>query len=647
MAFCKRDRPNPGSRTALAIAPLEDSRVSADAQSRGPSLFGPVALVATTYVYFLIFAEFALLKLAAPFPQMSGRIVLAALGLGGISGSLLAGRLNSPAAHRRQLIAGYLSCAVAAVICLFGQKHSITLAAGAMSTGLALGWLTVTLASALSILAPAGRMGLVCGLGTGIAYSACNIPALFGASAQVQTMTAVSAAIAGIGALFASRSQATDTTPTPASGLTVTSAVLMLSVLVGLDSGAFNIIQHTGTYKAALWTGDRELWLNAGMHLLAAIASGLLLDRGWCRMTLAASGALLLSACSLLTLESHPQAGLIGMLYVAGVSLYSVALVFYPAASGRPRVAAATFAIAGWLGSAVGIGVTDGVSRIEPAVLVAAAGLLYAAFCLRPGGHGRARLLIGLSAAGLCLWLPGRKAVPATDLVAFGRATYISEGCIHCHSAYVRPHAPDDVLRWGPGSETSPEALGYPPLPGNRRQGPDLAMVGNRRTAEWHRSHLKDPRAFHAESRMPSYAHLFGPGDERGEALVAYLANSGQEKTPERVKEIETWQPAQLAPADATESSRLYLTLCSGCHDADGHGAGRIAGQLTNRPPDFMHSPWKFISREQETFTLARLIKFGLPGSPMAGHEWLSDRQVMGLVRHVQILHHPVGLPQE
>ena len=619
--------------------------MSADTHAKGPSLFGPVALVATTYVYFLIFAEFALLQLATPLSPVSGRIVLAALGIGGISGSLLAGRMYNPVRHRTQLIVGYFFCAAAAAICLLGQKQSIPLTLGAMSTGLALGWLTVILASALSILAPSGRMGLVCGLGTGIAYSVCNIPALFGASAQVQTTTAISAAMAGIGSLLACRSHATAITPMPASGLTVNSAVLLLSVLVGLDSGAFNIIQHTVTYKAALWTGERELWLNAGMHLVAAIAAGLLLDRGWCRMTLAASGALLLSACSLLTLDSHPQASLIGMFYVAGVSLYSVALVFYPAATGRPSVAAATFAIAGWLGSAVGIGVTDGASRLEPAVLVAAAGLLYAGFCLRPGGRGGVYLLFGLSAAGLCLCLPGQKTAPATDLVALGRATYISEGCIHCHSAYVRPHVPEDVLRWGPGSESNPETLGYPPLPGNRRQGPDLAMVGNRRTAEWHRSHLKDPRAFHADSRMPSYAYLFGPDSERGEALVAYLAYSGQEKTPQRFKDIDSWQPSRLVPAETTESARLYLMLCSGCHDADGHGTGRMAGQLSNRPPDFSHSPWKFISREQEMLTLARLIKFGLPGSPMVGHEWLSDRQLMGLARHVQLLHHKVDLP--
>ena len=30
-----------------------------------------------------------------------------------------------------------------------------------------------------------------------------------------------------------------------------------------------------------------------------------------------------------------------------------------------------------------------------------------------------------------------------------GHQVYISEGCIHCHSQYVRPNSPD-VLMWGP-----------------------------------------------------------------------------------------------------------------------------------------------------------------------------------------------------
>lgn len=110
------------------------------------------------------------------------------------------------------------------------------------------------------------------------------------------------------------------------------------------------------------------------------------------------------------------------------------------------------------------------------------------------------------------------------DLVSLGRLVYVSEGCIHCHSQYVRPVGPDQEL-WGP--PTDPErALGqHPVLIGNRRQGPDLANVALRRNSGWNRLHLINPRAITPGSRMPAYPHLFEPDASRGEALLAYLAS--------------------------------------------------------------------------------------------------------------------------
>lgn len=112
--------------------------------------------------------------------------------------------------------------------------------------------------------------------------------------------------------------------------------------------------------------------------------------------------------------------------------------------------------------------------------------------------------------------------VEGEPMIEAGRAVYIAEGCIHCHSQYVRPVGLDDAL-WGP--VTSPgEALAQKPvLIGNRRQGPDLANVGLRRSPDWNRRHLIDPRAVSPGSRMPAYAHLFEADGARGEALLAYL----------------------------------------------------------------------------------------------------------------------------
>jgi cytochrome c oxidase cbb3-type subunit 2 len=117
-------------------------------------------------------------------------------------------------------------------------------------------------------------------------------------------------------------------------------------------------------------------------------------------------------------------------------------------------------------------------------------------------------------------------------LIRRGRAVYLAEGCIHCHSQYVRPGTADEE-RWGPAQPLAEMEQQRPPLFGNRRQGPDLQNVGTRRTAEWQRLHLQSPRALMPGSRMPSYTHLFGPQPANdGEALLAYLASLGPAPGP-------------------------------------------------------------------------------------------------------------------
>jgi cytochrome c oxidase cbb3-type subunit 2 len=43
-------------------------------------------------------------------------------------------------------------------------------------------------------------------------------------------------------------------------------------------------------------------------------------------------------------------------------------------------------------------------------------------------------------------------------------------------------------------------------------------------------------------------------------------------------------------------------------------------------------------ANEDPDIGLSRIIKFGVPGLPMAGHEYLPDREVVALARYVQTL---------
>lgn len=122
---------------------------------------------------------------------------------------------------------------------------------------------------------------------------------------------------------------------------------------------------------------------------------------------------------------------------------------------------------------------------------------------------------------------------PALTGAALGRQVFVSEGCMHCHSQFIRPGTRDEEL-WGAARDPEFSRRQTPALIGNRRQGPDLMNVGMRRIRDWQRMHLVTPRLVSPHSRMPSYAHLFAEGDPRGEALLDYLDSLGHEgETPD------------------------------------------------------------------------------------------------------------------
>ena len=96
---------------------------------------------------------------------------------------------------------------------------------------------------------------------------------------------------------------------------------------------------------------------------------------------------------------------------------------------------------------------------------------------------------------------------PYTPLELAGRRIYIREGCYSCHSQMIRPLR-DEVERYGHYSLAAESMYDRPFQWGSKRTGPDLARVGGRYSDDWHRDHLKDPRALVPESVMPPYAFL-------------------------------------------------------------------------------------------------------------------------------------------
>ncbi len=583
--------------------------------------WGAAALVAATYGYFLLFAEFAFLELVLPATSGGGemRAVMGMLGAGGVTGSLLA------ASRAIRLAEWLLGCALAAGAALVAPRWGMAglMAAGAF-TGFSLGGATVALAAGLRGLAGGRQLGLVAGLGTGAAYAACNLPWIFEASPAVQT--GLAAAAAGLAAELARRLMPARRAAPAADGTTegrrgeVGRWTAIFLALVWMDSAAFYIIQHTEALKDATWRGELALGGNAAMHLAAAVAAGYALDRGRAGSVAALAALSLAGACAWI---AKPGAELA---YVAGVSLYSVALVYVPARMERASAAAAIFSVAGWGGSALGIGMAQDMHGIPAWFGPAALSLVLAGLALRR--QAGTVLAAGLAAVTL-VPPPGEAAEAAGAAALRGREVYVAEGCIHCHSQYVRPGT-EDVPRWGPALPLDELLRQRPPLPGNRRQGPDLLNVGNRRTPEWNRLHLIDPRAVSPGSRMPSYAPLFAAGETRGDDLIVYLASLGAGTEGRRAAGIAAWRPSPAAKADPAAGATLFARFCAQCHGSGGQGDGALAPKLKPRPADLTRSE---MGRDGER--LARLIKFGRPGTAMAGHEALADDAVVSLARHV------------
>jgi cbb3-type cytochrome oxidase cytochrome c subunit len=602
-----------------------------------------VALVAVTYVYFLIFAQFAFLsRLGELNLAASGlNLIMGAMAAGGILLSLITPRLGFIPSPVRRLRIAFVAGAFAALASLLPLDLNGAVS-DAFLIGAALGLLTVTLVTHLRSWTGNRNAILKVGVGTGIGYFLCNVPALFTAIPQVQAIAAAALCLIGAGLVPSTREE----TPGPAvqappARFTFVRAVASFAALVWLDSAAFFIIQHTPELKAGTWMGSLHLWTNAVLHLGAALVAGWFLQRHRSGGVLSAALFALGFAC--LLLHDSSLALPASLFYPVGVSLYSVALVAYPsfltAATVRVRGVQAgwIYAIAGWIGSALGIGMGRNLGHV-PAGFVAVAGVVVLSPELTKLARSRTRELaffaIALAVAfALYRLLPSHSEPTELSAVERGRRVYISEGCIHCHSQYVRPNSPDELM-WGPASSLQPTRSQQPPLIGDRRQGPDLAQVGARRSPLWLKAHLLDPRQVVEDSVMPSYAFLFHA--QRGDDLVAYLASLRNGDTQRQLARQQAWQlaPSALAHADAEEGERLYEHQCAACHNAQGRIRLQYQSEMREAPANLSAGPFHYLKPASDLdrrSQLSRMAKFGIPGTDMPGHEYLSDQQIASL----------------
>jgi cbb3-type cytochrome c oxidase subunit II len=620
-----------------------------------------VCLVAITYVYFLIFAQFAFLNRLGELGIADAhlRLVMGTMALAGFGFSLLPSLRSFETWPRLRLQLSFVVCGVAAALSLLNLNLPLSIAV-AFLIGAGLGTLTVTLVSNLRLWIGEGEGLLKVGLGTGIGYFICNVPSLFTAKPTSQAITAASLCLLGIFAASKVYSpQAAEPMQSTKKQPSFGAVLAGFTALVWLDSAAFFIIQNTPALKVGTWEGALHLWTNGTLHLLAALASAFLLRRRGLSVVFGLAVLALAFACILL--HQPGQIVLASLFYPVGVSLYSVALVAYPSLLAtsqslhqRAFRAGLIYAVAGWFGSAMGIGMGQHLRQVPfPFIGLAALLILAPASFVFVRKHLREAVMVGVALAiALCLHLALFASRPVDQLALTpeerGRQVYIAEGCINCHSQYVRPNTPD-VLMWGPTETIEELRTQHPPLIGNRRQGPDLSQVGGRRSPLWLKAHFFNPREVSHASFMPSYAYLFD-NSTRGDDLVRYLSSL---KSPDYAKHIaleQMWHPveAQISAAHSEDGAHLYGKYCGTCHEATGTTRVTWTSQFKRLPPNLKTGPWLHVpvaaSGETRLRCLAQIIKFGIPETDMPGHEYLSDKDVSSIALW---LNQTMVLPQQ
>lgn len=210
---------------------------------------------------------------------------------------------------------------------------------------------------------------------------------------------------------------------------------------------------------------------------------------------------------------------------------------------------------------------------------------------------------------------PLPNAVPLTGEALEGKALYVSNGCVACHTQQVRNLEMDKV--WGDRPSIAADYADMDrmdlwrntaTLMGTERTGPDLANVGNRQpSAAWNLLHLYQPRAVVEESIMPAYPWMFSvkvaleEGDvevvvpdefrksvkgkivatEDALKLVAYLQSLKQVELPDGTpapeflykREAKATGPAAAEGGTMElDGAALYTANCQSCHQANGEG---------------------------------------------------------------------------
>lgn len=329
-------------------------------------------LLWATWFYFLIFAQFGFLhRVESLYHTKEIESLLGAMAIAGFVGALLCGYCFRSEQLRVWVTLPLFGSAVSAILAGVQSSYAGNLLAAIM-TGLSLGVLTVSVVGFLSSQHPRSQIGLVVGVGTGLAYWTCNWPVIFNALPKQQCWMAAAASL--LVAWIPMRMDFPEVAPEfdrsllQASGgrFNLWGIIAFFLALVWTDSAAFAQIQSLESLKQLSWGADAQLHAVGFAHLFVAVLAGDGMDHGKSRKLYLLAFAALLLGYALITRSVWALPGT--LIYAGGVSIYSTGLVAFALVTyseQRPvRRAGWVFAIAGWLGSAMGIGMIQDLGQL-------------------------------------------------------------------------------------------------------------------------------------------------------------------------------------------------------------------------------------------------------------------------------------------
>lgn len=255
---------------------------------------------------------------------------------------------------------------------------------------------------------------------------------------------------------------------------------------------------------------------------------------------------------------------------------------------------------------------------------------------------------------------PSPNNLPLTELEEQGRRLYFANGCIYCHSGFVRPQDVAAGLHYlypriaEPGDYVAPDQS--PNTFGSERTGPDLSNSGGFHPDDWHIAHYKNPRTVTPISVMPSFEFFT---TQEASALIAFtqartgklaqlrtqhqlnmkqliVAENNLSSTLQADYQIgypgadnltnlmlmqrEFWfmaNPLPITPQNLLRGREIYMQRCVGCHGVKGDGAGVALPFLNPAPAGFIEADDAKMGSDTSPGAYYWRILRGVPGTAM------------------------------